>query len=230
MALDQAILEAVESGLAPPTLRIYEWPEAVVTVGRFQSVDKDLDVAYCHEHEIPIIRRPTGGRAILHGADLTVSIAARSADLGGVTGISATYRRLSEGFRLALRSLGVEVEQGTCEKQANRSGDCFQTRSVADLVTSSGDKLIGCALRRSVGAILVQASIRHRPDEADRASIFRQEQTTFELPLGEFEAEDISDAIRDGFEALLACNFASGSVSGWEEERAAVIASGLVVG
>src|SRR5436190_13594315 len=76
MAVDEALLESVMTNAAPPTLRLYSWESAAVSVGRFQSIARTLRQEECAARGVPLVRRITGGRGILHGDDLTISVAA----------------------------------------------------------------------------------------------------------------------------------------------------------
>src|SRR5438874_167311 len=82
MAADEAILDAVGLSIAPPTLRLYRWESPALSVGRFQDIEKDIDRAACKALNLEIVRRPTGGRGILHGGDLTCSVVIPAAELG----------------------------------------------------------------------------------------------------------------------------------------------------
>ncbi|HUV04203.1 MAG TPA: lipoate--protein ligase family protein, partial [Armatimonadota bacterium] len=76
MAADEAILRACADGVVRPTLRLYSWQRPAISVGLFQSIERSrIDIQYCHDAGIELVRRPTGGRAVLHGHDLTFSIA-----------------------------------------------------------------------------------------------------------------------------------------------------------
>jgi lipoate-protein ligase A len=230
MALDQAILDAVEAGLAPATLRLYGWTEAAVSVGRFQDAGRDLDMLFCESEEIPVVRRPTGGRGILHGTDITVSLTTRTDPLGlRGSSVAAAYGRLVEGFIAAFRELGLPVTQGRCERRAERSGDCFQIRSVADLVTPDGGKLLGGALRRTSSSLLFQASIRYRRPDVAPARVFRGPIEDAHYPLEHLDEDEIQDAIVAGFTEALAVQVVPGAVTGWEEERAAALVKGLEI-
>jgi lipoate-protein ligase A len=77
MALDEAIATAVKRGNSPPTLRLYGWDRPSVSVGYFQNVC-DIDSDYCIKKGIPIVRRPTGGRAILHDGEITYSFSVKT--------------------------------------------------------------------------------------------------------------------------------------------------------
>src|SRR5207302_1273384 len=82
MALDEAILDAVAANAAPPTVRLYRWKRPTVSVGRFQNIEKTVRLDACAAQGVPIVRRITGGRGILHGWDLTVSLIASVEALG----------------------------------------------------------------------------------------------------------------------------------------------------
>jgi lipoate-protein ligase A len=73
MDADVALLDEVAAG-APPALRLYTWTRPALSIGRFQS-DADVDCEACDAHGVEVVRRPTGGRALLHGADLTYAVA-----------------------------------------------------------------------------------------------------------------------------------------------------------
>jgi lipoate-protein ligase A len=223
MALDQAVIDAVESGMAPPTLRIYGWNETAVTVGRFQSVARDVDTDFCSANGIPIVRRPTGGRGILHGSDVTVSIAVPQGFLGARTSVAAAYERLCAGFMAAFETMGLPVRRGSCERPAMRSGDCFQVRSAADLIASDGTKIVGSALRRVTAAALMQSSVRHTRPEFPPSRIFHGAVEEGHYPLEHVEEEDLRDAIIQGFRSALEVKLLPGDLTGWEEERAAVL-------
>src|SRR5690242_15884224 len=76
MAVDEALLESVIGNGAPPAIRLYTWSRPGLTVGRFQDIVRTLDLEECLARGILPVRRITGGRGILHGDDLTLSIAA----------------------------------------------------------------------------------------------------------------------------------------------------------
>lgn len=159
MAIDQAIMEAVAVGRVPPTLRFYAWDPACFSLGYSQpiaEVDRDRLAARGWH----LVRRMTGGRAILHTDELTYSVAV-AADHPLVAGdIVESYRRLSQALVHGLRSLGVEP-------QADRRADgnpgakgpvCFEAPSHYE-ITVNGRKLIGSAQVRRFGAVLQHGSL-----------------------------------------------------------------------
>src|SRR5689334_16981845 len=110
MARDGAIAAAHARGEAPPTLRLYRWRPACLSLGRFQRAGA-VDRSACARARVQIVRRPSGGRALLHDDELTYAVVARDDHpaLGG-EGILASYRQISLALRDGLRRLGVAAE------------------------------------------------------------------------------------------------------------------------
>src|SRR3954470_2588897 len=110
MARDEAILACHGGGAAQPTLRLYRWHPACLSLGRFQRADA-IDRAACARAGVAIVRRPSGGRALLHHAELTYAIIVRADHpLFGDRSILATYRQISLALRAGLRRVGVDAE------------------------------------------------------------------------------------------------------------------------
>src|ERR1700694_187645 len=106
MAVDEILLEGVAAGAAPPTLRFYEWMPPCLSLGYFQPFDV-VDTDGCRRLGVGVIRRPTGGRAILHDRELTYSVALPASLLGHDGGVLPSYYRLSLALQDGLRRLGV---------------------------------------------------------------------------------------------------------------------------
>jgi lipoate-protein ligase A len=176
MAEDSAQFEAVVAGRLPLALRLYRWKPWAVSVGRFQDMERAVNAEFCKREGIATVRRPTGGRAVLHGDDLTVSLAASVEALGlpirDSQNILAIYRAVGAAYIAAFRDLGIEARLGSCARpiERTRSGDCFATVSQADIVEArTGRKLLGAALYRRERWFLQQASIPlHSPDNRER--------------------------------------------------------------
>ena len=173
MAIDEAILEAHLQGSAPPTLRLYQFAPQAVSIGYAQRVDVKT-IENIKSQGIDIVRRPTGGRAVLHLGDLTYSfigssvrravglpmepkLAQNTALLmeGSVIG---AYHQISAGLLDGIAQLEVKLEMGL-DKSINRlKEDCFAATTVADL-HYQGKKLIGSAQMRRKHAVLQHGSI-----------------------------------------------------------------------
>lgn len=162
MAADAAMLEhAVEAGAAE--MRIYEWDGPWVSLGRFQKPEEALRLDTCRRLGIRWVMRPTGGRAVLHGNDLTCSVAMPLARLGlADTAVRGAYRALAPLLLSALRHAGLPAALGedTGFVTKGRQQDCFAHVSANDICDArTGAKLAGTALRLHRGAVLMQASI-----------------------------------------------------------------------
>lgn len=222
MAVDMAIHDAVEAGLSPPTLRFYRWDGPAVSIGRNQNAARSIDLEACRELGVPIVRRPTGGRGILHGGDQTVSMAVPYRGLGrsGST-VQEGYDLAHAGFVATFAALGIRLETGRERRSATGVGDCFALRTAADLVTTDGHKLIGSAQRRGRLALLVQATILHLPPTVDPRSVFLGPTECAVYPLQSVSPEELTDALACGFARSLQVELKLDTLSQWEVERAA---------
>ena len=161
MAIDEAILRAVAAELVLPTLRFYAWQPACLSLGQAQS-SNDVDWEACAARGYHVVRRPTGGRAILHTDELTYSVTAPEAEPRVAGGIVESYRRLSEGLLEGLRLMsvpGIEAHHPEAEQQrASENPVCFQVPSTYE-ITVGGKKLIGSAQVRREGAVLQHGTL-----------------------------------------------------------------------
>ena len=161
MGVDEALLVSAARE-ATATLRFYTWRGAWLSVGYAQVVGASRRAA-CEAAGVGIVRRLTGGRAVLHGGDLTYALAAPSELLP--SGLRASYALVSNALCEALRALGVPAERQPEERAGEASFDCF-ARLAAEEVCAGGRKLVGSAQRRAGGAVLQHGSIRVEPDPA----------------------------------------------------------------
>ncbi len=161
MAVDEAIFRARAEGLAPPTLRLYRWHPPAVSLGRFQALDERIDTQAICRRGYGLVRRPTGGRAILHADELTYSVVVHEADIAGGDVLMASYREISRGIEAGLAYLGVEAALGTegaGPREKALPTICFAKAARCDLV-AGGRKIVGSAQTRSRGVILQHGSI-----------------------------------------------------------------------
>jgi lipoate-protein ligase A len=159
MAIDQAIMEAVAEGRVPPTLRFYTWEPGCLSLGYTQPV-ADVDRARLAACGWDLVRRITGGRAILHTDELTYSVAVQADDPIVAGDIIQSYRHLSEALRHGLETMGAAVEADKRLEEAPHSKGpvCFEVPSHYE-ITAGGKKLIGSAQVRKFGAVLQHGSI-----------------------------------------------------------------------
>jgi lipoate-protein ligase A len=153
MAADEALLDEVAAG-APPALRLYRWSPPALSLGRFQP-DDDVDADACARLGVEVVRRPTGGRGLLHGGDLTYAVA-MPRPVGPEGGVDQVYRHLAAGLIAGLARLGVEAAVARHDGPAGPI--CFAGQQGADLRV--GDrKVCGSAQVRRAGAVLQHGSV-----------------------------------------------------------------------
>lgn len=168
MALDEAILEAVVDRISPKTLRLYSWEPPCLSIGYAQPLS-DVDMDALRRFGWDVVRRPTGGRALLHIDELTYSISglASHSDLSG--GVLASYRNLSRGLLAGLSLLGLEPEvqpQEETPEEGRENPVCFEVPSSYE-ITIGSRKVIGSAQVRHHGGVLQHGSFPLR-GEIDR--------------------------------------------------------------
>ena len=237
MALDETILEHACAGEAPPTLRLYDWQPPCLSLGYAQPA-ADVDRGRLAVLGWDLVRRPTGGRAILHTDEVTYAIIAPAwhPDLRG--GVLESYRRLSGGLVAALGQLGIAVDAPQVEPLAagDRSNPvCFEAPSAYE-ITVSGYKLIGSAQVRRRGGILQHGTLPLRgdlgriclalryPDDVARTQAQARvlgRAATLERLLGHRVSWDqAAGALQLGFHEALGWEFEMGELLESETERA----------
>ena len=162
MALDEALLHSVANGDSLPVLRFYRWSPATVTLGYAQSVFKDLDLDVCHRAGLDVVRRSTGGRAVLHDNEVTYSVIAPfNAGLFG-NSVLDCYRVISEVLQKTLVHLGLPAQlvpgKLRDDGQSGTKAICFAAPSQYELIIN-GCKVAGSAQRRHGQAFLQHGSI-----------------------------------------------------------------------
>lgn len=174
MAKDEVCLRrAVSEGQG--VIRLYGWEGLVLSVGRNQRVDRQIDLEACREAGIPLIRRITGGRAVLHGEDLTYSVAGPTGRGGFATGIMEIYREISKVFQTFFRELGFDPEVKAYsgrERAEMASAVCFSTPSAFEIVIG-GKKIVGSAQRLLADGFLQHGSLPLRPQHHWLARVFK---------------------------------------------------------
>jgi lipoate-protein ligase A len=216
MATDLECLEEVAAG-APPVLRLYQWSPPALSLGRFQP-ESDVDVDACAERGVEVVRRPTGGKALLHGADLTYAVALTRPE-GAAGHVDALYRTIAAGLVAGLARLGVAATVG--EERGPAGPVCFAAAQGADLRV--GDrKVCGSAQVQRGSTVLQHGSVLldrlpfdevdllagPAPAPAERARIRSKRVTLRDLGV-DADARTVAAALVEGFEAALDVSFAS---------------------
>ncbi|MCW5315099.1 lipoate--protein ligase family protein [Nostoc sp. KVJ3] len=192
MAIDLWLLEQHQSGKHPPTLRFYTWSPPAISLGyhqrQYPEYWQDLN---WKGQKIDLVRRPTGGRAVLHQGDLTYAVITS----GLVGSRLQMYEKICEFLIQGWRSLGGELHYGTEGRGYIHNPNCFGTATSADLVLPDGTKIIGSAQLRRGRVVLQHGSIRLQPDAELFAEVFGAESfTTVQIPQS-LSAENIIAAL-----------------------------------
>ncbi len=179
MAMDEALLNWHSEKLIPPVIRFYEWEPATLSIGYFQQVHKDIDLDEVRRQGLGFVRRPTGGRAVLHEHELTYSIIVEEDYPNMPQSVTEAYRVLSEGLLLGFRNLDLDAYfsvPDTAEKKEDlkrpKSAVCFDAPSWYELVVE-GRKVAGSAQTRQKGVILQHGAILLDMDEEKLLSLFK---------------------------------------------------------
>ncbi|MGG3924652.1 biotin/lipoate A/B protein ligase family protein [Metabacillus fastidiosus] len=165
MALDEALLEWHSEGKIPPTIRFYGWDPPTLSVGYFQKVEKEINMEAVKKYGLGFVRRPTGGRGVLHDTELTYSVIVSEEHPEMPKTVTEAYRVISEGILEGFKNLGLDayfaIPRTEEEKQGlknPRSAVCFDAPSWYELVVE-GRKVAGSAQTRQKGVILQHGSI-----------------------------------------------------------------------
>lgn len=157
MAVDRWLLEQHQAGKQPSILRFYTWASPTISLGYHQRRWPEFwQQLTWEEKPVDLVRRPTGGRAVLHQGDLTYMVVT-----SGLTGKRwEVYKAICEFLIQGWRSLGISLHYGSVGRDYFHNPSCFGTATGADLLTQEGYKLIGSAQLRRGNAILQHGSIR----------------------------------------------------------------------
>jgi len=161
MAIDEAVFLVNQNTGSRPTLRFYGWDPPAVSLGFFQDYNEGANEEFCRESRIDIVRRLTGGKAVLHENEITYSLVAGLDNPLFPNGILGTYMVISRCLIAALSEIGVRAEMETSRPQAAVGGlksFCFSMPSQYELLVG-GRKICGSAQVRSSGSFLQHGSL-----------------------------------------------------------------------
>lgn len=240
MAVDESILEHIYRGESQPTLRLYSWNPPCLSLGHAQSF-KDVDVERLRQHGWEVVRRVTGGRAILHTDELTYSVTGSAKEPVLTGGVLESYNRLAQALFHAVHELRLHVEvkehagETNSQNSQNSNPICFEVPSAYE-ITVDGKKLIGSAQARKKEGVLQHGSLPLTGDLTRICDvlIFRDDTSrkhaaekllaraaTVESASGvETDWETAAQAFVKGFEAQLGIQFKRGEMSQSESKRA----------
>lgn len=241
MAVDQAIATACAAGESPSTLRFYRWQPPTISVGRHQMLD-EINLAAAEARGYDVVRRSTGGRAILHTDELTYSVAAAADEPRIKGGVMDAYLRLSNALVAGLQIVGVAADKAGAETRVGSdvSAACFEVPSAYE-ITAGGRKLIGSAQSRRAKYVLQHGSLPLTGDitrlidllvlEPEAAETLRHQLATRACTLAqalgvddhapEVEFIRVARALAQGFNQTLQINWKPGQLTPFELRTAA---------
>lgn len=224
MAIDEAILEACIAGESPPTLRVYGFVPPAITIGLSQNFEPELARSIKAEG-IDVVRRPTGGRAVLHLNDLTYAfIGCDNSQPNGFlsTSVTDSYKEISQGLINAFAALGVQSEFGATGVAYRHLADCFMATTGSDL-HHQGTKLIGSAQVRRRGWVLQHGSVPLNQDPLLMPSLLGEPagQTArhlnlFDLIGAAVDFSRLQGAFETGFRSAFGVELESGELNTFE--------------
>ncbi len=212
MAVDDALITLCRRGQSPPTLRLFSFRPACLSLGRFQPAPPDT----CREPGLEVVRRPTGGRAVLHRRDICYSVIA-PADHPLVAGsIHRSYGKIARALAEGLAILGLpSLEEAAAQEGLPAADWCFEALAPHELALD-GAKLVGSAQLRRDGILLQQGSIRlASPDGEPSPTI------SLEEALGRrVSRREIASALVEGFSRAWSVQFCRSDLAAEEEQLA----------
>jgi len=247
MAIDEAIMIAHREGLVPPTIRFYQWSPPAVSLGYFQDLQKEIDVDTCKNLGIDIVRRPTGGKAVLHDKELTYSFIIRENHPLVNHSILETYKKISGGMIRGLSYLEITAElvplreklkstpSGNVAKSKIPHSDiksiCFSVPSQYE-VQVKGKKIVGSAQVRKKEIVLQHGSLLIELEKDKLFSVFnfpsakireklktRFKATSLEEILKKkINFSELSEILPRGFEEEFGVKLTEGKLSKQEEK------------
>lgn len=233
MAIDEAVFRKNICGESPPTLRFYGWRSPALSIGYFQDYRKEVDEEACRKFGVEVVRRPTGGKAVLHERELTYAVVA-GADTGLFPpDILKTYLVIGRCLAEGLAGVGIRAEMkedGRRPPGGALPSACFSFPSRYELLVG-GRKICGSAQMRSQGAFLQHGSLltafdplrtcevmlphRRLEEEADR---LRNAVTSVGEQAGPaLDEEGLRRALREGFERTLGIRLRDGMLTPGEQ-------------
>ena len=243
MAVDESILEHVQPGRGEslPTLRLYAWDPACLSLGHAQPF-ADVDMVRLKGHDWDVVRRATGGRAILHTDELTYSVIGSVEEPVLAGGVLESYNRLAQALLLAIKNLElpVEMKEGKADGNTTPNPVCFEVPSTYE-ITVNGKKLIGSAQARKKEGVLQHGSLPLTGDlsricqalafenetaREEAANRLLARATTVESALGRaVRWETAASAFIHAFETQLGLCFERGELTESEYRRAQELVS-----
>jgi lipoyl(octanoyl) transferase len=240
MAIDKAMLTSCELGMSPPTLRLYSWARPTLSVGYAQDFNKEINVGRCRQLGIQIVRRPTGGRALLHYHEVTYSFTAPIPHPKFPSSLLGAYKTVAKALLEGLKEMGVCDAILASREKVHNDRNRYHSPSCLSIINHleievRGAKLIGSAQRRTKGAFLQHGSILLSLDRQLLNSLFKYSTednrhrsmdtlTNKVLTLPECIGKNVThkevcQALKNGFSRVLQGDWTQGCLNSFERGR-----------
>jgi lipoyl(octanoyl) transferase len=223
MAIDEALLNS-----KLPVLRFYQWKPAGLSLGYFQRL-KEINIDFCKKNNIDIVRRLTGGNAVLHEHELTYSFIISEKRMP--ISIIESYKKISLGLLKGLKSLGLNGVMNEDVKKSEKSSVCFNDPSWYEILVN-GKKIVGSAQKRVNGKILQHGAILTDINVEKYSNCFnncnddiinnlKKRMTSINGELkNKISYEILKSSIKKGFQEALNIEFFDDELTGSEKESA----------
>nr|WP_163655785.1 biotin/lipoate A/B protein ligase family protein [Listeria sp. PSOL-1] len=235
MAVDEKLADWHRSGLIQPTLRFYGWNPPGLTVGHFQKARTKIDSEAVKKHQFEMVRRQTGGQAVLHDNELTYSFIISENHSQIPQTIKAAHKLISEALLVGLHQIGIQADFAVPkDKRPKGTAICFEEPSWYE-ITYEQKKIIGSAQARLQGILLQHGSIPLSMDENDLFDLFifdnprvkermkrsfsNKASGIYDILKKEITLSDLKQAFKDGFSKIFDVTFEPLMLSeqNWEE-------------
>ncbi|MFN9856926.1 MAG: biotin/lipoate A/B protein ligase family protein [Pseudanabaena sp.] len=174
MALDNDLLDRHSNNPQTPSiLRFYQWTPAAISLGFHQQKYPDRWHEIAQQHQLDIVRRPSGGRAVLHKGDLTYAVITNVELDGKKRSHREIYEYICEFLITGFAQLGIPITYGQSGRGYIHNPSCFSTATNADLIIADGRKLVGSAQVYRRNSVLQHGSIAIAPDHHILTELFQ---------------------------------------------------------
>jgi lipoate-protein ligase A len=222
MAVDAVLRRSHAEAGGSPTLRFYQWSQPTLSLGAGQKLPEPLSLERLHSLGLAVVRRPTGGRAVLHDGDLTYSVVAGARE-GFPVSVTAVYRRLCRALQAGLARLGLQTSLGGPQTGTFSKFNCFARLGSGDL-TWQGKKFVGSAQAWQGGTFLQHGAILLTSQAAAWQQLQAASDRQTAAPvislaeiLGSAPPLDLlKDALLRGFQEELGLTLTAGDLTPWE--------------
>ncbi len=226
MAIDEVLLKRSNRH---PVLRFYQWDRPTLSLGMSQPIERHVNLNYCKQASIPVIRRITGGKAVLHSHELTYSLSGSVESPPFNLDLMESYKAIGHAFLRAFHHLGINAELASRDSRPAGGSvtSCFECPSAYEILVD-GKKLLGSAQKRTKERVLQHGSLLIDYDESEwSAAMLRTQRKTSDTVISMrmlldhgLRLETILQAIREGFEEYFGITFKLCSLTEAEWELA----------